>query len=379
MNKKSLLLTQFFPPEKGGIQNYLYNICKNLPQDKIFVLAEDQKYYDTDKFDSNQPFKIIRDNKESFWKSLHLTPHHIYNQAKKICKENDINHIQCGHLYPQGTAGLHLKKYKKLPYIIYLYGSELFEIKNFSKAKQNIIISSLKNADYIIIIADFLKEKLKEYGISERKVIKIMPGVDFNSFKPGLNTDNLRKKLNLENKKIILSCARLVKRKNHKAVIEALPNILKKIPSAIYLILSSGPEKENLKLQAKKLGLENHIIFAGEVEDKELPYYYNLADVFCMPSQRYKETGDVEGFGIVFIEAQACETPTIGSNTGGIPDAIRNNIDGFLINPENKEEIANNIIEILENEELAKKMGQTGRKKVIEEHDWKKLVKKLPI
>ena len=380
--KNSLLITQLFPPDVGGVQNYLYNICQNLPPDKTFIFSsllnkgEIKKVFD---FDQSQPFKIYRDKNTSIYKKIHLTPVHIYKEARKIVKKHNIEFIQAGHLYPQGVASLLLKKRLKLPYLIYLYGLEFLEIKNFSKFKAKLVISALKNADHIIVIANFLKEKLIKYGIPEKRIIKIMPGVDFNYFKPELNTSDLKIKHNLENKKIILTCGRLVKRKNHQLVINALPEILKKVPNAIYLIAGIGPEEENLKNQVRELNLENSVKFLGEVNNKDLPIYYNLADMFCMPSIYNKKTGDIEGFGIVFIEAQACSTPTIGGNTGGIPDAIKNNIDGFLVNPKSCQDLAKKITKLLLNNNLAQQFGKAGREKVMKKHNWSKLVEKLPL
>lgn len=382
--KRSLLIAPFFPPEHGGIQKYLYNICKNLPQDKIFVMApkhkntNGQKIQDEEvKFDQAQPFKIYRTKFSSILRFLHLTPYSIYRQAKKICKKQKIEIVQCGHLYPAGAAGLLLKKFQGISYLVYVYGQEFLEIKNFPRAKFKTVLSVLKNADHIIVIADFLKKRLEKYGIGPNKIIKIPPGVDFEFFRPNLNVENLRKELNLQNKKIIFTCGRLVARKNHKAIISVLPKILKKIKNVVYLIAGDGPEKERLQNLVKKLSLENHVIFLGEVKDHQLPFYYNLCNVFCMPSSEIKETGDVEGFGIVFLEAQACEKPVIGGRTGGIPDAIDDEIDGILIDPENTQALRSALIKILEDEELAKKMGKAGRKKVIQKHDWRKLIERL--
>ncbi len=374
MIHNSLLLTKFFPPDKGGIQNYLYNICKNLENNKIFVLTEKEAK-------NKEDFKIFSYKTKKIYSYLNLSFLPVLLEASKIIKNNNIENLLLGHFYvPYALSALILKKFKKIPYTIFTHGLEILETKN-SRKTDYILKLCFKNAQNIIVTTDYLKREIinKYPNLNlDKKIIKIPPGVDSDFFKPNLDISNLRKYHNLEDKKIIFTCGRLVKRKNHQLIIKALPEIIEKVPNIIYLIGGVGPEEENLKKQVITLNLENNIKFLGEVKNKDLPLFYNLADIFCMPSTYNKEKGDVEGFGLVFIEAQACETPTIGSNTGGIPDAIINNIDGYLINPDSSQELAQKVIELLLNNNLAQQFGRAGREKVVREHNWSKLVKKLP-
>ncbi|NQU99590.1 MAG: glycosyltransferase family 4 protein [Parcubacteria group bacterium] len=374
MSRKSLLITKFFPPNRGGIQNYLYNICKNIEKDKIFVLTE--------KGNKNQEnFRISSYKIKKIYSSLSLSFLPVFFKASKIIKENSIENLYLGHFYiPYAISALILNKFKNIPYTIFTHGLEILETRNSPKSNY-ILKLCLKNAQNVIVTTNYLKKEIvnKYPSLSlDDKIIKIPPGVDSNHFRPNLNTSDLVAKHDLENKKIILTCGRLVKRKNHQLIVKALPEILKKVPNVIYLIAGTGPEEKNLRKQVNELGLEKSVRFLGEVENKDLPLFYSLADVFCMPSIYNKEAGDIEGFGLVFLEAQACGTPTIGSNTGGIPDAISNNIDGYLVNLESSQELASRITKLLLNNDLAQQFGRAGREKVIREHDWSKLVERLP-
>lgn len=385
--KNTLLITKFFPPEKGGIQSYLYNICQNLDRDKISIQTE-KKDSPPDKEELkvvstyNNRFSIYNYKIKNIHSLLNLTFLPILFKTLKIIKEKQIENLFLGHFYiPYTFTALYLKKFKNIPYTIFTHGLEILEAKNNSKSN-SVLKSCLKNAQNIIVTTDYLKKKIEHQYPNldlSSKIIKIPPGVDYNYFKPGLDISNLKNKLNLQDKKIIFTCGRLVKRKNHQLIIKALPEIIQKVPNTIYLIAGHGPEEKNLKQLVQKMSLETRVKFLGEVKDKDLPYYYNLADIFCTPSLYNKKSGDVEGFGIVFLEAQSTKTPTIGSNTGGIPEAIRHNIDGFLVDPQNSQELASYITKLLLNNDLIQEMGEAARKKVIQEHDWKKLVKKLPL
>lgn len=383
MKYNSLLLTQFFPPDKGGIQNYLYNICKNLPSDNIFVqspIFSNEKRRNISEFDQLQAFKIFRYNPQNIFSKYHLTSFHTYKEVSTIIKKYATDSLLLGHFYiPHAISALIFKKTKNIPYTIFTHGLEILETNNCKKSEY-ILKLCLKNAQNIVVTTDYLKnEIIKKYSDLNliNKIIKLPPGVDYTFFRPGLDISEIRKKLNLEDKKIIFTCGRLIKRKNHQLIIKSLPEILKNVPNAIYLIGGTGPEKENLEKLVNTLSLKKYVKFLGEINNEDLPLFYNLSDVFCMPSLYDKEAGDVEGFGIVFIEAQACETPTIGSNTGGISDAIRDNKDGYLVNPESNQELASKITKLLMNNDLVQKFGKAGREKVIKEHSWSKLVERL--
>ncbi|MCK4262075.1 glycosyltransferase, partial [bacterium] len=205
----------------------------------------------------------------------------------------------------------------------------------------------------------------------------IPPGVDSLRFRPDLDADAVLKKHHLFGRQVILTVSHLVRRKGHANVIRALPRVLEKVPEAIYLIVGRGPEDDNLRKLAQTLGILDRVVFAGFVSNEEIPLYYNVCQVFIMPSYEIKEEGDVEGFGIVFLEANACGKPVIGGRSGGVVDAVVDGETGLLVDPLNTEEISVALVKLLYDESLAERLGQRGRKRVEKELSWEKVTERI--
>src|SRR5262249_23915091 len=146
--------------------------------------------------------------------------------------------------------------------------------------------------------------------------------------------------------------------------------ILQRIPDVTYLIVGDGADRARLESLAVTVGVRNHVVFAGQVMDSDLPDVYALSNVFIMPSRTQLSACDVEGFGLVFLEANACGKPVIGGRSGGIPDAIVDEETGFLVNPTEPDEIANVLVRLLSNAELAKRLGENGRSRVLNDFSW---------
>ena len=171
---------------------------------------------------------------------------------------------------------------------------------------------------------------------------------------------------------MLLTLARVISRKGHDTVIGCLPSVIHEFPEVRYVIV--GPWRDSvykrLRQMAADLGLADRVIFTGFVEQQSLTKWYSLADVYLMVSRESDDGADTEGFGITFLEAGACETPVIGSRSGGIPDAVEHGHTGFLVQPDAPEELSSRIRCLLGNPPLARKMGKNGRRRVLERYTW---------
>jgi phosphatidylinositol alpha-1,6-mannosyltransferase len=177
--------------------------------------------------------------------------------------------------------------------------------------------------------------------------------------------DVVRRKYGLEGTLVLLTVGRLVTRKGHDLVLRALPAVLSDLPGVRYLIVGTGPQESALRSLAAKQGVERAVTFAGYVEDSELCAHYLAADVIVMPCREVD--GDVEGFGIAFMEAAACRRPTVGGRSGGAPEAIADGETGRLVDPEDPEELAGVLTSLLGDPDLRKSMGEAGRRRVLAE------------
>ena len=282
-------------------------------------------------------------------------------------------------VHSQSTSGYGFAKFckDKMPFVATLHGTIRNEIRSARNTKsiKGLVVAAylfydwitspvgkttLNRADKIIAVSNELKEDIKrQYKVSDEKLIVIPNGIDTNRFKP-MNVENLREKLNITDEKIILSVGAINKQKGVHLLLEVLPKILKEKNSVKLFIVGIGPYLDNLKEIANKLDISNNIVFTGKISDEDLPKYYNLADIFAFPTLR------MEGLPLVIPEAMACEKTVIASRIGGIPTVIENYKDGILIAPGNLKELKERILEVLGDEELARKLGKNARKKVVE-------------
>lgn len=376
---KSLLIAVDFPPLVGGIATLLYNIWKRLPSDQFVILAPEFGNYK--ELDKKEKYKIYRfcfplgyGTINRILRSLFLIIYTLF-----LVKKEKINLLICGSPVSPGIVGLVIKKIFNVPYVIFAYGGETLYYSDHPK-----IIKFMKfiinNADLIVADSQYTKNEFEKISSSQKNFSVITPGVDIDIFKPEEKNKELAQRYNLENKKVLLTVARLAKRKGHDIIIKILSEIIEKVPNLVYIIVGTGPEEQNLKKLAHNLSLENNIIFTGYVKDEEIPKYYNLCDIFIMLSKEMKgdwHTEPIEGFGISFLEASACAKPVVAGRSGGTEDAVIHNESGFLVNPEDKKEIKEVILKLLKDEKLAKEIGCRGRKRVEAEFNWDKIVLKL--
>jgi phosphatidylinositol alpha-1,6-mannosyltransferase len=200
-------------------------------------------------------------------------------------------------------------------------------------------------------------------------MVKIAPGIDVDHFTP-VDSTQLRKELNLEGKKVIVSVGRLVHRKGQDHLIESMPQILESVPDAHLLMVGKGPYLEHLAKLVALNKLENHVSFIGRIQYAELPRFICAGDIFAMPSRSRLAGLEVEGLGIVYLEASSCGLPVIAGSSGGAPDAVIDGVTGFVVDGTDNQQIAKAAIELLNNPEKAKAMGMAGRQWIIDNWRW---------
>ena len=225
-----------------------------------------------------------------------------------------------------------------------------------------------RTVDYFGFLGEYTRRALSR-SIPTEKLVRIAPGIDVEHFTPG-DSEDLRRTLGLENKRVIVSVGRLVHRKGQDRLIEALPTIRKRFPDCVLLMIGQGPYREYLDELALKLGVKEHVHFIGRISYEELPRYLRVGELFAMPSRSRFFGLEVEGLGIVYLEASAAGLPVIAGDSGGAPDAVVEGETGFVVPGNDIEVIAARCIEILENESLRKSMSKRGREFAIDIWRW---------
>jgi len=276
----------------------------------------------------------------------------------------------------EGYLGLLMKRWLRLPFVIYAHGNEILEAMQSEWDKPRF---ALRSADRILANSRFTKDLVHKIGVEPDKIDIVHPGCDTDRFRPQEPRQGLRRALlgGRDHDRIVLTIGNLVARKGHDMVIRALPRLCRTIPNVTYLIVGDGPYRTNLERLAAATGVADRVVFAGRIPDDDLPDVYALGDVFIMPSREQADLCDVEGFGLVFLEANACAKPVVGGRSGGIPDAIVEGQTGFLVDPHDPEAVAVTLARVLGDRELAQRLGQQGRERVVGEFAWSRVADRV--
>jgi len=359
---KILLITMEWPPFKGGVGNYYFNLTNELVKQGIEMqVMIPRAKLENESQKPNLTVFACPFFYRFFWpKWLKL-----YFEIKKTVKQFKPDLIWVGQILPVGEAVYLIKQNLKIPYFISTHGLDILTPqKNLRKDK--ILKKILNQAEFITANSEFTKKELLDLEIPEEKIEIVYPC-------PNIQNNQAIKKS--DHQKTLLTVGRLVKRKGQEKVIEAMPKLLEKFPGLTYLVIGEGPEKNNLEHKIKNLNLTNKVKILDNIINSELNEYYNEADIFVMPVENLE--GDAEGFGIVYLEAGLFGLPVIGGSSGGAKEAILDNQTGLLVEPNNQQDLIKKIILLLEDPALAEKLGESAKNRVLKEFIWKNQADKL--
>ena len=286
-------------------------------------------------------------------------------------RERGIKKVFFGAAAPLGLLSHSLRRAGVTRIIALTHGHEVWWAKlwPFTWAMRRIG----SGVDTLTYLGDFTKSAISRALKSSDadSMVRIAPGIDTDHFAPNATAIELKRELDLEGKRVIVSVGRLVHRKGQDTLVEALPFILEKNPDAHLLFVGVGPHLEYIHKRAIQLGVLANISFVGRVQYAELPRFISVGEIFAMPSRSRLAGLEVEGLGIVYLEASACELPVVGGLSGGAPDAVLAGETGYSVDGLKPVEVADAINRLLADPELARTMGKRGRQWIIDEWEWR--------
>lgn len=349
-----LLVTNDFGPRAGGIETFIIGLLEGLKKCEVIVYTSKQEHtgaYDR-RWLRDFGVRVIRDRT----RVLLPTPRVIL-KLRKLIKSNGIEVIWFGAAAPLGIAAkwLRISRVKRL--IALTHGHEVWwsKLPPFSW----LLKFAGKNIDYFGYLGAYTAKQISRV-VPERKLIRIAPGIDTKHFRR--RKTNLKLALKLGTSPTIISVGRLVHRKGQDRLIQALPQIKREIPDVKLLLVGEGPYKQELERITEQLRLSENVRFIGRVSYAKLPEYLCVGDLFAMPARSRLFGLEVEGLGIVYLEAAACGLPVIVGNSGGASDAVKDKKTGFVVDGNDIEEIALRITYLLKNRNIRKMMGSAGVK-----------------
>ena len=388
--KKALVLTSTFPRWKNDTTpSFVYDLCTHLSGKYNMVVLAPHAYRaeSREKLGNLKVYRFkyfypkhqkiaygagtLPNVRKSFIAKMQMPFFVIsqFNNASKLIKSEKISIIHAHWMIPQGFIGVYLKRKYKIPLIVTIHGSDLFPLK--STAFRKIQKFVLENADEVTVNSSVAKEEISSrFPLLKTKISIISMGIDTKLF-----SRNNRLKKEYSNQRVILFVGRLNEQKGIEYLIKSMAKIKESIPNAKILIIGEGNYRQHLEKITNEIGVAENTSFLGPIQNKSLPDYYSLADVFVLPASTTK-TG-TESFGLVLAEAMSCGTCVIGSSSGGIKDIIKNGKNGLIFEEKNHEDLAEKIINVLKNDKLRSRLAENGRKFAKSNYGWGKISRKF--
>lgn len=364
--RQVLLVTNDLGPRAGGIESFILGLLGELDGSNVVIFTSSQ--------DGDTEFD--RELAEDYGVIVHrdkariLLPTPRVNRAVgELMEKYSSEIIWFGATAPLGWMSGYLKRKGAKRQVGLTHGHEVWwsKVWPFSWVLNRIS----RNLDVITYLGDFTLRAMKPALSPHVRTVQIAPGIAVNHFTPGEANQELIDTLNIKGKRTVICVGRLVHRKGQDRLIEAMPKILQNQPDVVLILVGEGPRKNYLLKLVKKLNIENSVRFVGRLHFDELPLYLRVADLFAMPSRSRFFGLEVEGLGIVYLEASAAGLSVLGGASGGAPDAVLVGETGYVVDGGSVDAIAERVLSMLADPEGLHRMGARGRSWAVERWSWK--------
>jgi phosphatidylinositol alpha-1,6-mannosyltransferase len=359
---RTLLVTNDFPPRPGGIQQFVHNLAVRQPAGSVVVYAS--SWRGAARFDAEQPFEVVREDT-----SVLLPKPSVAKRAAALAREHDCDTVWFGAAAPLGLLAGGLRRNAGITRAVAITHGHEIGWAALPGARQ-LLRRIARDNDVITYLGEYQRARLDRALHGLTSLQRLAPGVDVDAFHPGVDGSAVRERYGLGDRPVVVCVSRLVPRKGQDMLIRALPAIRRRVPEAALLLVSGGPYRTKLEALARSAGVSSDVIFTGSVPWAELPAHYAAGDVYAMPCRTRAAGLDVEGLGIVYLEASATGLPVVGGDSGGAPDAVIEGETGYVVGGRDVDALADRVAELLSDPVKAKAMGVAGRAWVEREWRW---------
>jgi phosphatidylinositol alpha-1,6-mannosyltransferase len=370
----TLIVTNDFPPRQGGIQSFVHGLACLLPPGQVAVYAP--AWDGAKNFDARQPFPVIRHPT-----SLMLPVPSVGRRAAAALRDHGFDTVLFGAAAPLGLLGPVLRRAGATRLVALTHGHEAGWAA--LPGARGLLRRIGDSVDVVTYLGEYFRARLAR-ALSPQaaaRMVRLAPGVDVAAFRPGPagspGPAGIRERLGLVGCPVVVCVSRLVRRKGQDTLIRAWPGVRDAIPGARLLLVGDGPYHGDLRRLAADHAVADAVTFTGSVPAGELPGYYAAGDVFAMPCRTRRGGLDVEGLGIVYLEASAAGLPVIGGDSGGAPDAILDGETGYVVPGRSVTALVQRITELLADPARAEAMGRRGLAWAEREWDWSRVAGRL--
>ena len=369
-----LLLSDIFPPRTGGSGRWFWEIYRRLPREQVVIAAGEDPRQEA--FDRTHDLRVVRvplNQPEWGIRSMRGLADYAagVRRIHRLVRKLRIGLIHVGRILPEGWIAWLLSRLCGIHYLCYVHGEEL-NLGVHSREFGWMIRRIVHGADFLVANSQNTAALLqRHWNVPAGRVVVLHPGVDVERFVPTARSAERRESLGWRDRPVVLTVGRLQKRKGHDMMIRALAEIRRTVPDVLYAIVGDGEERSYLENLAGEIGVTEHVRFHGELSDDELIRAYQQCDLFVLANRDVD--GDIEGFGMVLLEAQACGKPVIAGTSGGTAETMQVEQTGRIVPCDRPEELAGAVAQLLCQPEKCLAMGEAGRRWVEEQFSWTSL------
>jgi phosphatidylinositol alpha-1,6-mannosyltransferase len=359
-----LIVTNDFPPRQGGIETFVATIAGGLPADQVVVYTS--RMPGSDATDAALPYPVLRDPTPM----LVPTPA-VRRRVTDAFAAHGCDRVLFGAAAPLGLLASPLRAVGARRVVGITHGHELWWAR--VPGPRGLLRRIGDDCDTLTYLADYTRAAIAEAlsPAAANRLRRMPPGVDITTFTPCLDGRPVRQQFGIAADARVLACiSRLTPRKGQDTLIRAWPRVLAQVPAAVLLITGTGEDQTRLRQLATRLGVTHAVRFAGGVPHAQTPGHFAAADVFGMICRDRRAGLEVEGLGIVFLEAAACGLPVIVGRSGGAVDTVVDGSTGFVVDPTDVDAVAAAAVRLLGDPGLAQRMGAAGRAWVEQEWTW---------
>ncbi|GAB1645941.1 glycosyltransferase family 4 protein [Krasilnikovia sp. MM14-A1259] len=361
---RTLLVTNDFPPRPGGIQQFVHNLAVRQPSGSVVVYAS--TWRGAAKFDAEQPFEVVREDT-----GVLLPTPAVARRAAELARTHDCDTVWFGAAAPLGLLAAGLRRRAGVHRAVGVtHGHEIGWAA--LPGARHLLRRIADGTDVLTYLGEYQRVRLARALGGRTELHRLAPGVDVDAFHPDVDGSSVRARYGLADRPVIVCVSRLVPRKGQDTLIRALPAVRRRVPGAALLLGSGGPYRKTLERLAREHGVESDVVFTGSVPWAELPTLFAAGDVYAMPCRTRAAGLDVEGLGIVYLEASATGLPVVGGDSGGAPDAVRDGETGFVVGGRDLDVLVGRLVELLSDPARARAMGAAGRAWVEQEWRWER-------
>jgi phosphatidyl-myo-inositol dimannoside synthase len=358
---RTLVVTNDFPPRQGGIQTFVAALLERRPPDSLVVLASDHP--GSAEHDAALPYPVVRRPT-----GMLLPTRATARAAVELVDRYGCDSAFFGAAAPLGLLAPTLREAGVRQLVGATHGHETGWVA--LPGSRQVMQRIAGGLDVLTYITEYTRARLAPALGDRTRLAQLSPGVDVDRFTPDADGTEVRRRHGLGEAPVVVCVSRLVARKGQDVLVRGWPQVLARHPSARLLLVGGGPDEAALRKAVAARRLEDSVVLTGGVPSEELPAYYAAGDVFAMPCRTRRAGLDVEGLGMVFLEAAACGRPVVAGTSGGAPEAVQEGVTGHVVDPRSPDAVAGTLADLLDDPDRARAMGAAGRAWVEQSWSW---------